>query len=247
MDEWFPRAWERRHLPCWQCHRACANPVITQLHLEGGNHCKPPSLVPAKIYNDPFLLPFRRKIFCWFRMVVGSLLDIMATSQSNAAYFCLPMKQESWRPLIGSFPNDCLQHLYRSGLLNAPLPLLGQGWFMVTYHPSTPSVPFLMARGCWFPLTHPMAAPGWDGNVSFQTVPPHRYALRIRVWRGVWPFIFPLSRHPWSCGWPLLFKIKKPGGSFVLCRLKNRASVLYYTGWESSRAESARQHHTIIS
>lgn len=36
---------------------------------------------PCRRSNYPFLLLFSRKISCWFRTVVGSLLDVVATSQ----------------------------------------------------------------------------------------------------------------------------------------------------------------------
>lgn len=58
MDERFPRAWERRPIPCRQRHRAvpgqhlltplCANPITTQTPPEEGNHYKPGSLIPAE-------------------------------------------------------------------------------------------------------------------------------------------------------------------------------------------------------
>lgn len=55
-----------------------ANPVTTQMLPEEGNRHKPGSVIPAK---GPTTL-FRCHLeVCWFRMVLGPLLDIMAMSQ----------------------------------------------------------------------------------------------------------------------------------------------------------------------
>lgn len=167
------------------------------------HQCQPNTLSPSAAQITLPCCCLGEKI-CRFSLVLGSLLDVMV----ERCWICLPVKQKL-EFCAESFPNPLLQHLPSSGLR----------WFLVP-------VPFPSAGSCWCPQPHPWQHLGGMGMVFPKQFLLLRYALHIPVWPRAQPFIFPLHRRVWSCGWPLLFKIKKPGGSFVLCRLKIRASVL---------------------